>query len=115
MSPDDIAALLEDVRTVRRRLTRPDIPTDSPASHYAALSEESRGSTLLADRVVVLADLWTLVGGEQLASIAALLRAREHAFGVFPLARSVIEHSTAVVWVLDPDCSGEQRGARAAL
>lgn len=115
MSPDDIAAFLDEIRVVRRGLTRPDIPADSPAAHYAALAEEERGTAELTDRVVILTDLWTLVGGEQLASMAALLRADEYVFGLFPLARSVIEHSAAVVWVLDPACSVEERCARAAL
>jgi hypothetical protein len=115
MARDEIAAFLDELRQVRRALTRPDIPGDSPAAHYAALAQEERGTAALTDRVVILADLWTLVAGEQIASVAALLRADEYVFGVFPLARSVIEHSTAVVWVLDPTCTAEQRCARAAL
>jgi hypothetical protein len=111
----DIAEFLDEIRVVRRKLTRPDIPAESPAAHYAALTEEERGTAALTDRVVILADLWTLIAGEQLSSIAALLRAGEFVFGIFPLARSVIEHSTAVVWVLDPTCTVEERCARAAL
>lgn len=115
MAREDIADFLDEIRLARRGLTRPDIPAESPAAHYAALAEEARGTSALTDRIVILTDLWTLVAGEQLASAAALLRADEYVFGLFPLARSIIEHSTAVVWVLDPTCTVEERCARAAL
>lgn len=74
-----------------------------------------RGTTALTDRIIVVLDLWTVVAGEQLAAMAAVIRAQEHVFGLFPLARSIIEHSAASVWVLDPDVSPERRCARAAL
>ena len=115
MAAEEIASFLDDVRLARRKLPRADLPLDSMATHYAELALAERGTTAITDRVIVLADLWTLVAAEQLASMAALIRAGEHVFGLFPLARSVVEHSAAVVWVLAPDLSVEQRCARAAL
>lgn len=112
---NEIATFLDNLRAVRRRLARSDVAPDSPAAHFANLATNERGSARVTDRLIVVADLWTLVASEQMASMATIIRASEHAFGLFPLARSVIEHSAAVVWVLDPAVSPERRCARAAL
>jgi len=114
----EIADLLDTIRRVRRSLIQPDLPASSPAAHYASLAKAERGATSLADRVVLVADLWTLISSEQAGGIAALLRADDGlVFSLFPLCRSIIEHSCAVIWVLDPDprTSPENRCARAAL
>jgi hypothetical protein len=114
-TPKEIADFLDEVRQTRRQLGTGELPDDSPAAHFAALAVRERGDADLSNHIVLLADLWTLIGGEQLSSLATLIRGDEYAFGLFPLARSVIEHSTATIWVIDPTVSPEQRAARAAL
>lgn len=115
MPTEQIADLLEEVRRVRHQLARPDITEKSQADVEFVVAEQERATRASAEGVIVLVDLWTLIAAEQLASIAALLRAEEHVYGLFPLARSVIEHSTAVVWLLDPSIAPDERSARAAL
>ncbi len=67
------------------------------------------------DRVVLVADLWSLIAADQLHGVAVLLRSGASVFSLFPLCRSIIEHCCTLVWVLDPQASPEVRGARAAL
>lgn len=115
MPTEQIADLLEEVRRVRRQLARPNVAEGSPADVDLVVSERDRGTRASAEGVIALVDLWTLVAAEQLASIAALLRAEDYVYGLFPLARSLLEHSTAVVWLLDPSIEPHERAARGAL
>lgn len=115
MPTEQIADLLEEVRRVRRQLARPNVTEGSQADIDFVVCERDRGTRASAEGVIALVDLWTLIAAEQLASIAALLRAEEYVYGFFPLARSVIEHSTAVVWLLDLSIAPHERAARGAL
>jgi hypothetical protein len=66
-------------------------------------------------RVILAADFLSLVSVELIHGIAAVVHNGEALFSIFPLIRSVIEHSTTIIWVLDPDCTTVERAARAAL
>lgn len=101
---------------VRLSLPRPEPAADSPASYFAELARRERGSTKIADQVIVVATLWTLIAGDQLYGLAALIRSRA-VFALFPVLRASIEHSCLSIWVLDPDptVTPEVRCARAAL
>jgi hypothetical protein len=113
---EELATLCGQAAALRRSLTRSELPETSPAVHFQRLAKNERGESAIADRVVVVADLWTLIAGDQIGGLAPLIRSRE-VFSIFPLCRASIEHSCAVIWVLDPDpaVSPEARCARAAL
>lgn len=102
---------------MRRSLFHPEpTPSDSPAAHIARFAGRDRSTTNIAAQVVALADLWTLIAGEQIGALAHVVRNRD-VFAIFPLLRSALEHSCYVVWLLDPDLSINPgaRCARAAL
>lgn len=76
------------------------------------------GRGAVMDRPVLLADLWTAVASEQINATAVMIGSKDPGpvlIGMSPLLRSVIEHSAATVWVLDPKVGPEIRAARAAL
>jgi hypothetical protein len=110
-----LSDFLDGVRGVRRSLAAAELPEDSTASHDLAQCTEVHGSPMPIEGLIAVVDLWTLIASEQLAAAAALIRSGEHVYGLFPLARSVLEHSVAVAWVLDSAVSGEDRAVRAAL
>jgi hypothetical protein len=112
---EELAQLLAALRDVRSSLGAADLPPESVAAHVANLARDERGTTQLADRLIIVSDLWTLIAADQAAGVAALLRVGDLVFSLFPLCRSIIEHSAETVWVLDPDVSPEIRCARAAL
>lgn len=66
-------------------------------------------------RVIRVADLWTLIAADQIHGLALLYEAGDSMFSVFPIVRSIIEHSAACTWVLDPSCATPERAARAAV
>jgi hypothetical protein len=61
-------------------------------------------------------EVYLLAASQHVAGIAALLRAREVAFPIAPIARSISELSARIVWLLDHrSMSIRQRCARALL
>jgi hypothetical protein len=111
------AALLKAAADVRRLVVQPDIGPNSPqAADRDAAIAAGRGNIM--DRVVIVADLWTLVASEQIKAAAVMIAEEDPGpvlIGLSPLLRSVVEHSAATVWVLDNEVAGEIRAARAAL
>jgi hypothetical protein len=111
------AEILKAAADVRRHVVQPEADPDSPlvADRDAAIAA-GRGDIM--DRVVIVADLWTLVASEQIKAAAVMIAEEDPGpvlIGLSPLLRSVVEHSAATVWVLDPEIRGEIRAARAAL
>lgn len=111
-SRDAIADLLAGARVMREALLQPEPGPDSAAEHELATA---RGSSRAVERLIACADLWTLVGGDQLYGVSLLVRDGGTVFSLFPLLRSVIEHSTSVFWILDDTVSPRRRAARASL
>ena len=66
-------------------------------------------------RVIRAVDLWTSIAADQLHGVAVLYEAGDTVFSFFPIMRSVIEHSAACTWILDPSRSSLDRAARAAV
>jgi hypothetical protein len=117
-APFDMQAqILKDAADVRRHVVQPDVNPDSPlAADRDAATVAGRGDIM--DRVVIVADLWTLVASEQIKAAATMIAEEDPGpvlIGLSPLLRSVVEHSAATVWVLDNEVPGEIRAARAAL
>lgn len=56
-----------------------------------------------------------MVASDQLGAMATLIGSQQNLLGIFPIARSVVEHCAAVLWCLSPDLGTPIRGARAAL
>ncbi|MGD9998010.1 MAG: hypothetical protein AB7L17_16900 [Ilumatobacteraceae bacterium] len=111
----ELVDYIDAIRAARRRLSGQDVASGSTAAYDREVAKNHTGSYLPMDRVLGLADLWTLIAADHLQSIATLVRSGTYAFGLFPLGRSVIEHSTATRWILDPNVTGYTRCARAAL
>lgn len=62
-----------------------------------------------------LCSLFVRVSSDHLGGIAALIRAKELMFSLYPLVRSTAEHSSTAWWVLNPNMTLRQRAARSLL
>lgn len=96
---DEIADVLADARVVRQALLQPEPAEDSAANHD--LSATPQASVAAVKRLITSADLWTLIGADQLFGISLLVRNGETVFPLFPILRSIVEHGASVAWVLD--------------
>src|SRR5262245_10070181 len=61
----EYVALLRAVRDARRAIPQTDLEPSSPAAIYREQSLDARGTALIIDRVILVADLWTLIAAEQ--------------------------------------------------
>lgn len=114
LSRAKIVDLLISAKRLRADVVKSD-PVDTSA---AALELEARiefEDSKSVSRVIVAADFLSLASVELLHGIAAVVHDGQALFSMFPLFRSVIEHSTTVTWILDPKCTIVERAARAAL
>lgn len=112
---DSIAALLRDGEGLRRQLLLADPASASPARHDLDAAAKDLGTSEAVERVIRLADLWTLIEAEHLRGIGVLLQDGNTVFPMFPLLRAVIEHAAWVCWLLDPEADSRERARRAAL
>lgn len=110
---DEIADVLAEARVVREALLQAEPGDDSQATHELAIAPERSVSAV--KRLIAIADLWTLVAGDQLYGLSLLVRDGTTVFSLFPILRSVFEHSASVAWVLDAEVDIQARTARAAL
>jgi hypothetical protein len=113
--PGALAALLRSGRTFRADSHFGAFAPDSPASGDVEACESELGTREPVSRVIRCADLWTAIAADQLSGLGLLIADGSTVFSMFPIVRSVIEHSAATVWVLDPDVSPRVRALRAAL
>jgi hypothetical protein len=74
----------------------------------------TRGSRLanMATHAPAVASAMIRTAGEQLAGLAATFHAGEVFGAPEPLVRSVLENAAYACWVMDPQSTGEKRGAR---
>jgi hypothetical protein len=112
---EKLARLLDLAASVRAMSWNAMPEPSSAAAHELADVFAQLGTDRPIRRVAALVDLWTLIGSDQMASAATVLRSGTGQLGVFPIARSIIEHAGATLWVLAPQLSTRSRGARAAL
>lgn len=68
-----------------------------------------------SDRIIVCCDYWTVVTADQLRSMSIIVDSGIPGFAIYPIMRSVIEHSAWLCWILDEKCSALQRISRANL
>jgi hypothetical protein len=113
LTPDAIADLLAGAAECREQLAIQEWSEGSPAA--AELADASEGFSPAIDRLIRSVDLWTLVATDHLAGLSMIIRSRGSLFSIFPLLRSVLEHSAYVVWALDNQVDTRTRAARAAL
>lgn len=66
----------------------------------------------MATHAPAVASVMIRTAGEQLAGLAAVLRAGEVFGALEPVVRAILENSAYASWVLDPQSTGEKRGAR---
>lgn len=66
----------------------------------------------MATHAPAVASVLIRTAAEQLAGLAAILRAGEVFGALEPVVRSVLENSAYACWVMDPQATGDQRGAR---
>ena len=107
-----VADALAECIPCRYALGSGDVPGEgSPAQREL----EGAGSlTPAVNRLISVLDLWVLVATDQVHGLSMLIRDGSTVFSLFPLLRSVLEHSTAVVWIFGAtDTRG--RAARANL
>jgi hypothetical protein len=109
----EIADLLAEAATCREKLALDEWADGSPAA--LELTDASERFAPAVDRLIRSADLWMLIATDHLVGISVIVRSGESMFSLFPLFRSVIEHSAYVVWVLDNQVDTRTRAARAAL
>jgi len=95
---DEIADVLAEARVVREALLQAEPGDDSQATHELAVAPER--SVNAVKRLIAIADLWTLVAGDQLYGLSLLVRDGTTVFSLFPILRSVFEHSASVAWVI---------------
>jgi hypothetical protein len=122
-----VATLLADAASCRDKLAIDTLPPDAPVARELASASASFEPAI--HRLVRSADLWTMIATDHLAGIALIVRPRRRfiakvplvraprtsLFSIFPLFRSVIEHSAYVAWVLDDRADIKKKAARAAL
>lgn len=111
----EVAALLEDARSLRSSFVQRDPDVTSLARYELDHAPEVFGSALPVERLVHCVDLWTVITSDQLYGLARLIDDGSTVFPIFPILRSVIEHSAWIAWVLDDQRDGRHRAARAAL
>jgi hypothetical protein len=122
----DAAADLCDLAYARYLTFAADLPPDgaakdSPFKQSCRLANRQYGPSGNWDESWVQtatfhSEVYLLAASQHLTGIAALLRAREVAFPIAPLARSISELSARIVWLLDHRSLGiRQRCARAVL
>ena len=107
--------MLAAARSLRTEVFRAAPSADSPATHDLQESQKSLGSRRPVERAVLCGDLWTAIAADHLYGASLVLRDGTTGFGLFPLLRSVVEHCTLAVWVLDERVTAPIRGARAAV
>ncbi len=67
---------------------------------------------VMATHAPAVASVMMRTAGEQLAGLAAVFRAGEVFGAPEPVVRAVLENSAYACWVMDPQSTGEKRGAR---
>ncbi len=107
----ELAYVISSAADLRRRIWCRDLDPASPAAGELASTAAELGTDEPIRRLVVLADLWTMVASDQLGALATLVGSKQNLLGVFPIARSIIEHCATVLWVLAPDLKTRTRGA----
>lgn len=75
------------------------------AAHGVALAN-------MATHAPAVASVMIRTAAEQLAGLAATLRAGEVFGALEPVVRAALENCAYACWILDPQATGEQRGAR---
>jgi hypothetical protein len=110
-----LADVLAAARSLRTEVFRADPSPHSTAAHDLQECEQTLGTRGPVLRTVVCGDLWTAIAADQLYDVSLLIRDGTTGFGIFPLLRSVVEHSTLAVWVVDERVTGLIRGARSAV
>lgn len=111
----DVAGLLMAAPEIRGAFLQQLPARGSPAARELQFVRRDVGTDLPVARAVVSADVWTMIAGDLLFDIGVLVRDGRGLVGLFPLLRATIEHSVAVVWLLEPAASTRARAARAAL
>lgn len=115
MGREDAAALLADARFLRTGFVQPDPGPESLAKYELDHAVEAFGSTMPIERLIHCVDLWTVITSDQLYGLSRLIHDGTTVFPIFPILRSVIEHSAWIAWVLDDQCDARKRAARASL
>ena len=107
-----VADLLVAGRDLRDRLIQPMPAVDSPVQYEL----DSLGSlTPAVERLVATVDLWSMVASDQVYGLSLMVRDQRTVFSLFPVLRSVIEHSTRITFLLDTEAIANVRLARAGL
>lgn len=109
----EIADALDQAIACREELATAPLPgLGSPAS--ADFDGVPPGMTASINRLITVVDLWLTVATDQVHGLAILIRDGTTVFSLFPTLRSILEHSSAIVWVLEGD-DHRVRAARASL
>jgi hypothetical protein len=113
---EEIADLLAAARDARHAMSKPTPGADSPAKHeLSAPFHPNYPPKAAVERLIASVELWTIIASDQLCGLSTILRDGASAFGIFPLLRSVVEHSALVAWSLDDEAAPRVRAARASL
>lgn len=115
-SLEQIADLLAAAREVRDASAEPTPAAGSPAEHELGVAAQPECAPRAAvERLIASVELWIVIASDQLHALGTILREGGSAFGIFPLLRSVLEHSALVIWALDDEATPRVRAARASL
>lgn len=113
---DDLPALLLRCSGLRNLLFEagpgPSMGSQARRDHQEGVN---RGVPSGSDRVIYCGDCWTVVTANQLGSLATLINIDRPGFAIYPVLRSVIEHSAWLCWMLDESATPYQRLCRANL
>src|SRR4051812_9762470 len=95
----EIAAVLDEALVCRDELSKATVPGVGSAAEHD-LANLTAELTRAVNRQIALVDLWMVVSTDQVHGLAVLIREGTTVFSLFPLIRSILEHSAAVIWVL---------------
>jgi hypothetical protein len=110
-----LAGLLADARTTYDATAKPVPDPESEAAAELEQRDPTDPPHVAVERLIRLCELWLLIASDQLYGLGVMLRDGRTVYSPFPLLRSVVEHSTAVVRLLDDQVPARVRAARAGL
>ena len=109
------ADLLLRCSALRDRLMQPNPTPTSRAELDISEFCDTGASREVAERIIICNDYWTVVTADQLRGLAVVIDSGRTGYSMFPIMRSIIEHSAWIAWILDNNCSGPERIVRANL
>ena len=112
---DELSDLLFRCSELRNGLMQKDPAPGSRAALDFSELASLEGYPEATEQLIRCFDVWTVVTSDQLRGFATIIDSRQSAYAIYPIMRSVIEHSAWICWILYETKTPIQRVARANL